>query len=309
MSPPARTRELHTVDPAALAGTASATTRWRITIRGRGPFAGSRRRSAIGCIVVARAAIGSPATFHFAAGERAIFAFPTDPDAPPPVTQGQPFPPEALVRYRPWAETHSQWPAGQPWWNLTIPLPEFERAARAMLGAPLPPPPLSAIRFHHFAPGEKQRPSHAMSEATDAADEAPDAVLEDGLLRAIIRTLAGAEPPVRHPLTPGRRLDLADALVAVADAADGPVPLLEVCRDLGVPLRTLNTASNAILGFGAAAYLRRRLTRARTDLLRGTGTGVTEIAMRHGFWELGRFAGDDRRVFGEAPSATFRRNA
>jgi len=34
---------------------------------------------------------------------------------------------------------------------------------------------------------------------------------------------------------------------------------------------------------------------------------VKEIAIEHGFVELGRFAGDYRRMFGELPSETLQR--
>lgn len=38
-----------------------------------------------------------------------------------------------------------------------------------------------------------------------------------------------------------------------------------------------------------------------------TTTKVTDVALDHGLWELGRFAGLYRRTYGERPSDTLRR--
>ena len=64
------------------------------------------------------------------------------------------------------------------------------------------------------------------------------------------------------------------------------------------------------LGMSPKEYLSlRRMNMARHELREAdsTATTVTDIAMRYGFWELGRFAVGYRRLFGEAPSATLHR--
>ena len=55
--------------------------------------------------------------------------------------------------------------------------------------------------------------------------------------------------------------------------------------------------------------LLRRMHLARQALRDGSpgATTVTEIATQYGFWQFGRFAGEYRSLFGEAPSATLHR--
>jgi len=98
---------------------------------------------------------------------------------------------------------------------------------------------------------------------------------------------------------------------SVEDWVDGRSPetiqLAELCGALRLSRRTLQRAFTEVLGIGPARYLTlKRLTAVRAELRQGdpAATTVTDTALRHGFWELGRFARDYRRTFGENPSAT-----
>jgi AraC family ethanolamine operon transcriptional activator len=93
------------------------------------------------------------------------------------------------------------------------------------------------------------------------------------------------------------------------DDASGTRGVVEFARKLGVSPRQLYRSFHAEVGMSPAKYLKRyRMTQARLDLLRAdpAETTVTEVAVSWRFWELGRFAGEYRRLFGEHPSRTLR---
>ena len=86
--------------------------------------------------------------------------------------------------------------------------------------------------------------------------------------------------------------------------------LIELCATLGVAERTLRTSCAQYLGMGPMSYLRlRRLKSVRRTLCSASpaDSSVAEIARRHGFTELGRFAAKYRQLFGELPSVTLQR--
>jgi AraC family ethanolamine operon transcriptional activator len=88
---------------------------------------------------------------------------------------------------------------------------------------------------------------------------------------------------------------------------DAPLSMLELCSRLGTSQRKLEYCFKSVLGMSPARYLRvARLNGVRRELKRGNsaGLGVQDIATRWGFWQLGEFAADYRRQFGELPSAT-----
>ena len=91
---------------------------------------------------------------------------------------------------------------------------------------------------------------------------------------------------------------------------DQSLSISDLARQSGVPERTLRTAFQRCYGLSPVEYLRiHRLHQAR-GLLRANcpdETTVTQIGFGLGFWDLGRFAGAYRQLFGERPSETLRK--
>jgi AraC family ethanolamine operon transcriptional activator len=86
-----------------------------------------------------------------------------------------------------------------------------------------------------------------------------------------------------------------------------PIHVADVCAAFNIPLRTFQRIFHETVGMGPAHYFAAmRLNQARVALLAGSPftTSVTQIALDHGFRELGRFARAYRRTFGETPSDT-----
>jgi transcriptional regulator GlxA family with amidase domain len=90
---------------------------------------------------------------------------------------------------------------------------------------------------------------------------------------------------------------------------DTPVPISTLCRVVGRSERGLRDAFYDVHGMGPKRWLlAERLKGVRRALIhpRAGATSVTLVATAHGFYQLGRFAGSYRAVFGEAPSETLR---
>jgi AraC family ethanolamine operon transcriptional activator len=82
------------------------------------------------------------------------------------------------------------------------------------------------------------------------------------------------------------------------------------CNAADVSQRILRKAFQAMYASPPYCHLRAlRMTEARKALLSpgGSTQTVTQVAMRFGFLELGRFSVEYRLMFGECPSATLRR--
>lgn len=119
----------------------------------------------------------------------------------------------------------------------------------------------------------------------------------------------GAEQMARKPPAPAPRHVRAAEEFMRANAGE-PLTLAEIAEAAGVSIRTLTAGFRNFRDQSPMQQLRDiRMAAARDDLLRGAGTeGVADIALRWGFGNFGRFAGDYRRRYGETPSETLRRH-
>jgi len=134
--------------------------------------------------------------------------------------------------------------------------------------------------------------------------------IEQELLTLLMRTAEAFRPHFVRPSAPAKWRSLAKALEFLRYAEPARVTILELCQAAGVSERTLQYAFREVFDTTPLSFLRhRRFHAARRQLLAskdGAAT-VSQVAVAQGFYELGRFAVEYRRIFGELPSETLRR--
>jgi len=89
------------------------------------------------------------------------------------------------------------------------------------------------------------------------------------------------------------------------------VSIAQLSNSAGVSERSLRNAFYHVCTTSPKRYLKLwQLHQVRRALRGGAGPplSVTDVATLHGFFELGRFAGEYKALFGEAPSQTLQRS-
>lgn len=134
--------------------------------------------------------------------------------------------------------------------------------------------------------------------------------------RAIIECMA---VPIRSSLPPDERGRLPSAmkLVRLVEdylemTGDRPLHISEICSELHLSRRSLHRAFHEIFGIGPVTFLRQKRLCTVHSILKASLpaiTTVSEVAIRHGFVELGRFSHEYQVMFGEYPSQTLARRA
>ncbi|MCC7218147.1 MAG: helix-turn-helix domain-containing protein [Burkholderiales bacterium] len=135
-------------------------------------------------------------------------------------------------------------------------------------------------------------------------------VLAQSMLGAAVMVVAGEEPGARCAAACAGRGNVVDAAKAfMRSRIAEPITVADLCRELGVSRRTLQYCFQEVLGINPVAFLRAmRLNGVRRDLKAAAcpADTVQDVAARWGFWHLGHFVTDYKRMFGELPSETRR---
>jgi AraC-like DNA-binding protein len=248
--------------------------------------------------------------------ERSVVYFLVGADQPPGRHCGAELGPDDIVVNAAGSTYHHLTSADCRWGDVSIPVDALAAAALAISGRDLTlsdvpqivRPPRAAmsrlVSLHQHAvnlartkPGLLAQPEVARS-------------LEQALVHAVIGCMTDDHPRPRH-LNRHHRAVLARFEEVLAERANDPLHLGEICAAIGVPERTLRLGCQEYLGMGPIRYLwLRRMHLARQALARAdaAAASVTSIATDYGFWQLGKFSVAYRGLFGESPSTTLYRN-
>lgn len=149
------------------------------------------------------------------------------------------------------------------------------------------------------------------------AHNGPQLLEQEPLRRALSQSLCDALiARLGQPLPEGGHADITaatrqrvvrEARRYMAEHAEGPITVPDLCEAIHVSRRTLQYSFQDVLQMSPVAYLRAlRMNGVRRDLRHGGHEAIADRAAHWGFWHLSRFAADYRRMFGELPSETLR---
>lgn len=137
-----------------------------------------------------------------------------------------------------------------------------------------------------------------------------DKSLIDGLSSKLVQAISVSFSDGEAILEPRKRAKaLRWAQDAITAYAHVPITVSQLCSITGASERTLQYAFQEKYGLTPKAYIQAyRLNRVRKVLRISTAVShrVVDVANDWGFWHMGQFAKDYRRLFGELPSETLR---
>lgn len=287
----------------------------RFTVTQRGTYRAKLTRVQLHSLWMQRFSDNLPRVAHLdITTDRSVVSFLTQPGSK--IYNGVEVDATTISRTRAYQSMYELASRPTPYGAMSLPSEEMTAVGIAVAGRDLTPPNDEIV----FTPSADAlaRLRRLHSTAGNLAEDAPAVLahpevarnLEQALIAAMMNCLSQgqAEPEKaaqRHHAKIMRRFDK-----VIEEHLEDPLYIPEVCMTVGASERTLRACCEEHLGMAPKRYLLlRRMHLARRVLRRTTPAdmSVTEVAMRYGFWQLGRFSVEYKALFGESPSATLAR--
>jgi len=152
----------------------------------------------------------------------------------------------------------------------------------------------------------------AVTSMADSQDGAPNFAVGFqwrlfSILLEVFRSL-GTPRSVHQPVSDRRVFE--NIVDLVNSRAASQLRVVDLCTSGHISERTLHNLFRKGFGLTPKAYVKgQRLFKVHRDLWHASSsrTSVTAIANHWGFWHMGQFAADYRKMFGELPSETLKR--
>jgi AraC family ethanolamine operon transcriptional activator len=238
-------------------------------------------------------------------------------ESPPIIWRGRQVSKKSVMIYSPGSEIDAQSRPGFDVYTLSYPeslldelaqmfeIPSFRKLIEATDLITTEGSDLSKCREQtkHILSATKEQPLKLNSKAM--LDE-----MRFSLSQQLMSTLVFSRREYNKPSYRKRDRALRRAKEYLREFAQEPITVRDLCRATEVSERTLRYAFLEQFGVSPKSYLmairlngvRRHLNDADPSLAR-----IADLANRWGFWHMGQFAADYRRLFGELPSETLRR--
>ena len=145
-----------------------------------------------------------------------------------------------------------------------------------------------------------------------SAEIQPDAIMqrEETLALAVINALIDEEFAEKKDMIKSTRA-VSQALEVIHNSELETITAMELCRHTSCSQRTLEKCFSNRFGVTPKKYIKcLRLAEVHRGLRNFDALGydsIIELASVNGFWHMGQFAADYRRVYGELPSETLKR--
>jgi AraC-like DNA-binding protein len=288
----------------------------RITITARGSFTARLTRIDLNRLWMQRFSDNLPrvADANSLLGDRAYFTFLLRP-GPSLLQAGLEISSSAFIRHGRPREYFQRSFGPASFGTMSLPLDHLAAAAQAA-GCDLDPPPEMLPVASRPAALRRLKLLHAA--AGRLAEEAPEVIanpdaalgLEQALVGALVECLSDSGERETRLAQGQHAIVMQRFRRMIEENLEQPLYIPEICKAIRVSERALRMCCQEHLGMSPKRYLvLRRLHQVQRALRAAppTAASVTEIAMRYGFWQLGRFAVEYRARFGEPPSATLRR--